>query len=157
MWCRNFRVNPHSIVCLNVKELLARSRRQIWSLSDSNEIRTHKLLRSRSSLRFRQTIEWGFTLKLVRDIITTCSQMHRTDQNSQHSSVTWPVWLNGLVFVYEVSGCGLKSRFCHLDNVLPSFNEVHLLKSPDSSPPLPLNFSTSFDKYIMINLLAFSF
>ena len=37
----SFIVNLHSIVCLNVKELLARSRRHIWSLSDSNEIRTH--------------------------------------------------------------------------------------------------------------------
>ena len=32
----SFRVNPHSIVCLNVKKLLARSRRHIWSLSYSN-------------------------------------------------------------------------------------------------------------------------
>ena len=35
----SFRVNPHYIVCLNVKELLARSRRHIESLSDSNGIR----------------------------------------------------------------------------------------------------------------------
>ena len=40
----SFRVNPHSIVCLNVKELLARSRRYIWSLSDGNVIRTHNHL-----------------------------------------------------------------------------------------------------------------
>ena len=38
----SIRVNLHSIVCLNVKELLARSRRHIWSLSDSNGIRIHK-------------------------------------------------------------------------------------------------------------------
>ena len=36
----SFRVNPHPIVCLNVKELLAQSRRHIWNLSDSNEIRS---------------------------------------------------------------------------------------------------------------------
>ena len=40
----SFRVNPYSIVCLNVKELLARSRRHIWSFSDSNEIRNHNHL-----------------------------------------------------------------------------------------------------------------
>ena len=40
----SIRVNPHSIVYLNVKELLARSRRHIWSLSDSNVIQTHKHL-----------------------------------------------------------------------------------------------------------------
>ena len=98
----SFRVNPHPIVCLNVKELLARSRHYIWSLNDSNVIRTHNhlfckrtlnhlaklvsqmiepllllkqqiwhLLRARRSLTFRQTIEFGFTLKLVRDMIIT--------------------------------------------------------------------------------------
>ena len=40
----SFRVNLHSIVCLNVKELLAQSRRYIWSLIDSNEIGTHNHL-----------------------------------------------------------------------------------------------------------------
>ena len=45
----SFRVNPHTIVCLNVKELFARSRRHIWSLSDSNAIRTHNhLVRKRT-------------------------------------------------------------------------------------------------------------
>ena len=40
----SFRVNLHSIVCLNVQELLAQSRRHIWSLIDSNEIGTHNHL-----------------------------------------------------------------------------------------------------------------
>ena len=31
----------------------------------------------------------------VRDMIITYNKMHRTDQYSQHSSVTWSVWLNG--------------------------------------------------------------
>ena len=39
-----FRVNPHSIVCLNVNELLAPCRRHIWSLIDINGIRTHNYL-----------------------------------------------------------------------------------------------------------------
>ena len=46
----SFRVNPHSIVCLNVKELLAQRRRHIWSLSDSNEIRTHNHLVHKQTL-----------------------------------------------------------------------------------------------------------
>ena len=37
----SFRVNLHPTVCLNVKELLTRSRRHIWRLGDSNKIRTH--------------------------------------------------------------------------------------------------------------------
>ena len=40
----SFRVNPHSIVCLNVKELLGRSKYHIWNLSDSNEIQTYTYL-----------------------------------------------------------------------------------------------------------------
>ena len=40
-----FSVNPHSIVsCLNVKELLAWSRRKIWSLSDCSWTWTHNHL-----------------------------------------------------------------------------------------------------------------
>ena len=30
--------------------------------------------------------------------------MHRTGKYSQHSSVILPVWINGWVFVYELSG-----------------------------------------------------
>ena len=30
-----------------------------------------------------------------RDMIITYSQMHRTDKYSQHSSIIWPVWVNG--------------------------------------------------------------
>ena len=40
----SFRVNLYFIVCLNVKELLARSRCHVWTLSDSIGIRTYKLL-----------------------------------------------------------------------------------------------------------------
>ena len=46
----SFRVNPHSIVCLNAKELLARSRRHIWNLSDSDVIRTHNHLVRKQTL-----------------------------------------------------------------------------------------------------------
>ena len=27
---------------------------------------------------------------------------------SQHTSIIWPVWLNGWVFVYKLKGCGIK-------------------------------------------------
>ena len=39
--------------------------------------------------------------------------MQHTDKYSQHSSIIWPVWLNGSVLVYKLSGCGLQSR-CHI-------------------------------------------
>ena len=40
--------------------------------------------------------------------------MHRTDKYSQHSSMIWPVWLKGWVFIYELSGYGFESSCSHL-------------------------------------------
>ena len=73
------------------------------------------LLQARSSLTFRQTMECRFTLQLEHDMITTYSQMHHTDKYSQQSPIIWPVWLNGWVFIYKLSGCGFKSCCCHLN------------------------------------------
>ena len=44
------------------------------------------------------------TLKRLLDMTRTYSEMHPTDKYSQH--MIWPVWLNGWVFVYELSGWG---------------------------------------------------
>ena len=49
--------------CLNNKELLAQNRNHIWTLSDSNSVRTH------NHLVCKWTIECRFILKLVRDMI----------------------------------------------------------------------------------------
>ena len=73
-----------------------------------------RLLRVRSSLTFRQKIERRFTLRLAYDMIITYSQMHRTDNYSQHRSIIYTVALNGWVFIYELSACGFKFRCCHL-------------------------------------------
>ena len=60
---------------LNVRKLLARNRHDIWNLSDSNGIRTRNHL-----VRIVQaTIECRFSLKRVRDMIITYSQVHLTD------------------------------------------------------------------------------
>ena len=59
------------------------------------------------------SIECGFTLKRVHDMIKIYSEMHRTNKYSQYSSIILPVWLNGRVFVYELSGCEFESRCCH--------------------------------------------
>ena len=133
--------------CLNVKELLARSRCEIWRWSDCNWTRTqnHLVLKrtlnhlaklakwsscvlstylygafdciflschvrvflschvapasSKEFLDIQATVECGFTLKRVRDMTRTYSQMHRTDKYSEHSSIIWPVRPNGWVFV----------------------------------------------------------
>ena len=56
---RSFRVNPHSIVCLNVKERLARTRRHIWSLRDSNKIQTHNHLDRKGTLNhLAKLVKW---------------------------------------------------------------------------------------------------
>ena len=78
---------------------------------------------------FKQRVSWNsvklcrFTLKLARDVVITDIQMHRTDKFAQHSSIIWPIWLNGWVFVYELSRCGLESRCyqCHLSWLLFCF------------------------------------
>ena len=44
----------------------------------------------------------------------TYSQIHRKDKYSEHSSIIWPVWPNGWVFVYQLSGSGFKSSCSHL-------------------------------------------
>ena len=48
------------------------------------------------------------------NMIITYSQIHHTAKYSQLSSIIWPVWLNGWVFVYELSGCGFESHCSHL-------------------------------------------
>ena len=79
----------------------------------SLQLQIKRLFWARSFLTFRQCKKCGFTLKLVRNIIITYSQMQSTDKYSQHSSIIWPVWLNGWVFIYKLSGCGFKLRCCH--------------------------------------------
>ena len=88
-----FRVNPHSI-----DTWMSRN-----SLLETGVCET-------------RTCAWNAYayVKRIRDMIRTRSQMHRTDKNSQHSSIIWPFWLNGWVFVYELSGCGFESSFSHL-------------------------------------------
>ena len=105
--------------CLNVKELFARNRCNIWSLSYSNRIRAHNHLVCKG------------TLKRVRDIITAYSQMHWTDEYSQHSSIIWPIWLNGWVFVYKLHGGGLASRGSHLNFRYSAYSEQGIPWNPD--------------------------
>ena len=50
---------------------------------------------SKEFLDIQATVECGFTLKRVRDMTRTYSQIHRTDKYSEHGSIIWPVWPNG--------------------------------------------------------------
>ena len=97
-----FRVNTALYSCLGDKELLARSRREIWSLSDCDWTRTQNHLVCNPE---------PLSLYITR----RCTQRHRTDKYSEHSSIIWPVWRSGSVFVYELSGFGFDSSFSHLN------------------------------------------
>ena len=55
------------------------------------------------------TVEYGFSLKLKRDMTRTYSQIDRTDKYLQFSSFIWTVWPNVSVFGYELSACGFES------------------------------------------------
>ena len=55
----SFRVYQHSILYLNSKELLARSRGHIWSLNESNESRTQNHLVSKRTLNdLAKLVKW---------------------------------------------------------------------------------------------------
>ena len=64
--------------------------------------------------------------------------MHRTNKYTQQSSINWPVWLNGWVFIHKLSGVGSNpvALFISLLNSIR-------LDSYGSSFPLSLFTSTS--------------
>ena len=70
---------------------------------------------SKDFLNIQANKKYKVTLKCVCDMISTYSQMHRTDMQPQHSSIFRPVWPNSWVFVYELSGFGLKFCCSHLN------------------------------------------
>ena len=105
----------------------------IWSVWPNGWVFVYELTGCRfefhcSDLNFRcracfeQRVPWHLgkldcrlTLKHVRDMIRTDSQMHRSDKYSQHSSIVWSVWANGWVFVYELTGCRFEFRCSDLN------------------------------------------
>ena len=91
---------------------------------------------SKEFLDIQANMECRFTLKCVRDMTRTYSQIHRTDKYSQHSSIIWPVWPKGRVFVYELSGCGFESSCSHL---IPFFKT----KNNQKTFPIQKTFSSA--------------
>ena len=108
--------------CLNVKELLARSRREIWSLSDCNWTRTHNhLVRKRTlnhlakkAIFFFFFNDWAVLWVLICTVHLTVYSYHVTYWFQSQSTLDRPVWLNSWVFVYELSGCEFGSSCSHL-------------------------------------------
>ena len=63
---------------------------------------------------------WMYTLQLPECQGTPCLKQARY----MKFNIT-PVWLNGSVFVLELSGCGFKSRCTHLDDPVLSSSSYY--------------------------------
>ena len=69
---------------------------------------------------FKQRVPWHLGNYWVYIHYSKCTwhdkniKSNTPDKHSQHSSIIWPIWLNGWVFLYELGGCGLKSHCFHL-------------------------------------------
>ena len=75
-------------------------------------------------LDIQASIVWFQSKTHTCDMTVRYSQMQYTNKYSQDNSVIWSVWLNDWVLVYELSGCGFKSRCCHLNfRYSPCFKE----------------------------------
>ena len=92
----SFRVNLHSIVCLNVKDLLVRSRRHIWSLSDSNKIRTHNhLIRTQILNHLAKLTKWlNRVVSVYLYGVFDCMLLHVTYEFQSESKLYNIVCLN---------------------------------------------------------------
>ena len=78
-------------------------------------------------------------------------QMYRTDKYSPHSSIIWRVWLNGRVFVYQLSGCGFESRSTSPDSSIFNFRfpEFHwLFQKTNNFPGFPENPYKPWTRYV---------
>ena len=108
--------------CLNFKEFLAQSRPELQSLSDCNGARTHNYSACEQTLNhLAKLAKW---LSCVAStylhgafdcMFLSC---HVGVSEWIHCSIIWPVWLNGWVFLYELSGCGFESRCSDLNFML---------------------------------------
>ena len=116
-----YQSEPTLYSSLNVKELLAWSRREIWSFSDCKWTRTHDHLVYKGTLnRLDKLAKW---LSCV--VITyLCSAFGCMFLSCNVRVSEWiqarPVWKNGRVFIYELSACGCESSCSHLDFRIPA-------------------------------------
>ena len=84
----SFRVYPHSIVFLNIKELLAQSRREIWILSDCSWTRTNNHLVRKGRLNYLAKVA-----KWLSCVVSTSKEFYDIEANYRvwiHSETrTW--------------------------------------------------------------------
>ena len=97
-----FRVNSNSVFAWMSRNPCLK---QAWNFAPAS---------GKKFLDIQATTECGSTLKHARDMTKTYSKIQRRDKYSQHSSIIWPVWLNGWVLVCKLSCCGFESSYSHL-------------------------------------------
>ena len=95
--------------CLNIKELLARSRREIWSLSDCNWTRTHNHLVHKRTLSHLAKLANWLSCVLSTYLYGAFDCMFLSCHVRVSEWIHTLNWLNGWVFVYELSGCWFES------------------------------------------------
>ena len=98
--------------CFNVKELLAWSRSNIWSLANSNRTRTHNYLDGKRLNHLVKLAKWlscvvSNYLYGVSDCIYL--RCHLTVYSKQNSIIS-SVWLNCCVSICKLSGCRSQSN-----------------------------------------------
>ena len=106
--------------CMNIKELLARNRYYIWSLSDCSRTRTYNHLVRKWTLNnlVKWPNDWAVLRVLIFTVHLTVCSYHVTYVFQSESTlyrvfgymVKWlSVWRSGWVLVYELSGCRFES------------------------------------------------
>ena len=66
-------------------------------------------------LDIQPTLECGLSLKPMRDMTRTYSEMHHTDKCSEESSMIWPIYPNGWAFVYQLSDSRFECSSIHFN------------------------------------------
>ena len=76
---------------------------------------------TRFRVNLRSIVAWMLRISLLETGTTSEVEWHQRDLNPQHVSLKQTLnhlvklanWLNGWVFIYELSGCGLESCCCN--------------------------------------------
>ena len=105
-----FRANPYSTVAWMSRNSLIKAGVNLkfkWVQLDSNP--------EPLSCYSQATIECGFTLKHVGDVIGTYIQLHCPNKCSEQSWIVWWAWPNSWVCVYQLSGSGFDFSWNHLN------------------------------------------
>ena len=113
-----------SILCSfqNIKDLLIQNKCNIWSLSDYNGIRTHD---HQIFVLFCEYLSLWCIWLCVLNVKELLAQNRLNIWSLSDCNWIWthnhlvckrtPVWLNGWVFIYDLSDCCFESRCSHLN------------------------------------------